>query len=289
MFDRIRKAFSLDAAHGPAADETQVPSMRVADGPLSEWAATQGFGFSADATGSSLALEGKLRGKRWRMEVGKPAREFIRGKELRARAQLGIDENLAVLVMNRPLRDSLEKKAFHIYTDPLQTSLDSNLPEEMRWLAMFDELAWDSLSEDFWSRYSVLSDNREAALAWIDPQLAQVLLDWPDPAPSARGSVHDPAAARQGLPAHGVHAGQHGDAAARGRDFHQGLRVRIERFPGRRGLKHGLSAWTAPRRRGRRTCPVPTWRWRRGALRPDRRQSAGYAHWQKHGPAGSRR
>ena len=185
MFDRIRKAFSRDAAHGPAADETQVPSMRVADGPLSEWAATQGFGFSADATGSSLALEGKLRGKRWRMELGKPAREFIRGKELRARAQLGLDEDLAVLVMSRPLRDSLEKKAFQIYTDPLQTSMDPNLPEEMRWLAMFDELAWDSLSEDFWGRYSVLSDNREAALAWIDPQLAQVMLDWPDPAPSA--------------------------------------------------------------------------------------------------------
>jgi hypothetical protein len=185
MFDRIRKAFSRDAASGHAADETQVPGMRVAEGPLSEWAATQGFGFSADSASSNLALEGKLGGKRWRMEMGKPTREFIRGKELRARAQLGLDENLAVLVMSRPLRESLEKKAFHLYTDPLQTSADPNLPEEMRWLAMFDELAWDGLSEDFWRRYSVLSDSREAAMAWIDPQLAQVMLDWPQPAPSA--------------------------------------------------------------------------------------------------------
>lgn len=185
MFDRIRKAFSRDAATGRAADETQVPGTRVAEGPLSEWAATQGFGFSADSASSNVALEGKVRGKRWRMEMGKPAREFIRGKELRARAQLGIDEDLAVLVMSRPLRESLEKKAFQLYTDPLQTSADPNLPEEMRWLSMFDELAWDSLSEDFWRRYSVLSDSREAALAWIDPQLAQVMLDWPQPAPSA--------------------------------------------------------------------------------------------------------
>ena len=103
--------------------------------------------------------------------------ERIWGKELRARAQLGIDEGRAVLVMNRPLRESLEKKAFKIYTDPLQTSADPNLPEELRWLAMFDELAWDSLSEEFWERYSVLSDSSEAALAWIDPQLAQVMLD----------------------------------------------------------------------------------------------------------------
>ena len=184
MFDRIRKAFSREAVTGQLP-ETQLPTVRVNDGPMSEWAATQGFGFSADPAGNSLALEGKLRGKRWRMEVGKPAREFIRGKELRARAQLGLDENLAVLVMNRPLRDSLEKKAFHIYTDPLQTSMDSNLPEEMRWLAIFDELAWESLSEEFWARYSVLSDSRDAALAWVDPQLAQMLLDWPEPAPGA--------------------------------------------------------------------------------------------------------
>jgi len=44
--------------------------------------------------------------------------EFIRGKELRARAQLGINQDLAVLVMSRPLRESLEKKAFQIYTNP---------------------------------------------------------------------------------------------------------------------------------------------------------------------------
>ena len=187
MFDRIRKAFSREAAGAGvanAADAPGVPGLRLADGPLSEWAATQGFGFSADPTGHAVALEGKLRGKRWRMELGRPARDFIRGKELRARAQLGIDEDLAVLVMSRPLKDALEKKAFHIYTDQLRTSADPSLPEEMRWLAMFDELAWESLPEEFWQRYSVLSDRQETALAWIDPQLAQTLLDWPDPAPS---------------------------------------------------------------------------------------------------------
>lgn len=185
MFDRIRKAFSKETATARVPDETQLPNTRAADGLMSEWAATQGFGYSADPTGNGLALEGKLRGKRWRMELGKPVREFIRGQELRARAPLGIGEDLAVLVMSRPLRESLEKKAFQIYTNPLQTSVDASLPEEMRWLAMFDEMAWDGLSEEFWERYSVLSDSRDAALAWIDPQLAQLMLDWPEPAPSA--------------------------------------------------------------------------------------------------------
>jgi hypothetical protein len=31
----------------------------------------------------------------------------------------------------------------------------------------------------------VLTDNRESALAWLDPQFAQLMTDWPAPAPSA--------------------------------------------------------------------------------------------------------
>lgn len=185
MFDRIRKVFARDGAANRPSEETQLPLTRGGEGPVSEWAATQGFGFSADPTGHGLALEGRLRGRRWRLELGRPTREFIRGKELRARAQLGLDENLSVLVMSRPLRESLEKRAFQIYTDHLRTSADARLPEEMRWLAMFDEIGWDSLPEAFWSRYSVLSDRRETALAWLDSQLAQVMMDWPDPAPTA--------------------------------------------------------------------------------------------------------
>jgi hypothetical protein len=182
MFDRIKKAFSREAAAGRAPIGS---GLRLAEGPMSEWAATQGFGFSADATGQGVALEGKVRDKRWRMELGRPTREFIRGKELRARAQLGIDEDLAVLVMSRPLKESLEKKAYQIYTDDLQTSVDPSLSQEMRWLAMLDEVAWDSLPEEFRDRFSVLSDHRETALAWIDPALAGVMLDWPSPAHSA--------------------------------------------------------------------------------------------------------
>ena len=45
--------------------------------------------------------------------------------------------------MNRPLKESLEKQAYQIYTDQLQTSVDPNLPEEMRWLAMYDEVGWE--------------------------------------------------------------------------------------------------------------------------------------------------
>ena len=61
---------------------------------------------------------------RWRLQLGRPTRDYIRGEELRARAELGIDDDVAVLVMNRPLKEALEKQAYQMYTDSLQTSVD---------------------------------------------------------------------------------------------------------------------------------------------------------------------
>jgi hypothetical protein len=182
MFDRIKKAFSSDAKEPvEAAASTSDP----VHGPVSEWAATQGFGFSVDRTGHGVSLEGKVSGKPWRLQLGSPSRQYIRGDEVRARAELGIDEDVAIVVMSRPLKEALEKQAYQIYTDDLQTSIDSHLPEEMRWLAMYEEVGWDSLPGEFWERYAVMSDRRESALAWVDPALARLMLDWPEPAPSA--------------------------------------------------------------------------------------------------------
>jgi hypothetical protein len=182
MFDRIKKAFSRAA---PEASEPDASPSQMANGPVSEWAATQGFAFSADGTGHGIALEGQVSGRPWRLQLGRPTRHYIRGEEVRARAELGIQNDVAVLVINRPLKDALEKQAYQTYTDPLQTSVDATLPEEMRWLAMFDEVGWEGLPQAFWGRFSVLTDKRENALKWVNPHLARMMLDWPLPAPSA--------------------------------------------------------------------------------------------------------
>lgn len=182
MFERIKKAF----ARPPQDDdrETVGPPSHMASGAISEWASTRGFGFSTDGASGTLALEGRIRGKRWRMELGRPSRNFIRGEELRGRAELGIDEDAAVLVLNRTLKEALEKQAYSIYTDPLQTTADTKLPEELRWLSMYDEVGWEDLPQAFWERYAMLADRRENALAWLDPALAAMLMDWPEPAPT---------------------------------------------------------------------------------------------------------
>lgn len=187
MFHRIKKALTRRTRpreeREPSASST--PASHLSHGPISEWASTQGFAFSVDGSGRGIVLEGRVSGRPWRFQLGRPTRSYIFGEEVRARAELGLENDPAVIIMNRPLREALEKKAYHIYTDPLQTSVDLKLPEEMRWLALYDEVAWDSLPARFWDRYSVLTDRREAAIAWVNPLLAQLMLDWPFPAPSA--------------------------------------------------------------------------------------------------------
>ena len=60
-----------------------------------------------------------------------------------------MSEDVAVLTINRPLKEALEKRAYKMYTDTLQTTEDPGLPEEMRWLAIYDEAGWGTLPPEF--------------------------------------------------------------------------------------------------------------------------------------------
>jgi hypothetical protein len=180
MFDRIKKAFQREAKNGEAA-----PSQFL-HGPVSEWAQSRGMSFSSGAMGHTVSMQGKVGGRPWRMELGRPTRDYIAGEELRARAELGVNDDVGAMIINRPLKEALERRAYSMITDTLQTTADPRLPEEMRWLAMYDEIGWEGPSEAFWGRYAVLSDKREHALAWVDNTIISELMAWPDPAPNAQ-------------------------------------------------------------------------------------------------------
>ena len=183
MFDRLKKVFAR-SEEGPRA---ALPADSTSDSsPVSEWAGTQGFSYFHQDKGQGFLLTGQVRGRPWKLECGPSSRDYIHGEELRARAELAVNADAAVLIMNRPLKESLEKRAYAIYTDSLQTTADPSLPEEMRWLAMYEEFGWSSLVPEFWERYTVLADNRDHALAWVDSNLTELLLSWPQPGPDAQ-------------------------------------------------------------------------------------------------------
>lgn len=192
MFNSLKNALGFGdanksrAAGNKADTQTLGASTGMGTGSkVSEWAGMQGLAFSQRRDGrGGYHVEGKVGGKVWRLEQGQPSRDFIVGTELRARAELGVREDVAVMIMSRRLKNDLDKRAFALYTDSLQTIADPNLPEEMRWLSIYEEVGWESLGDGFLNNYAILADSKDNALAWLNQELVASLMAWPhlDPA-----------------------------------------------------------------------------------------------------------
>ena len=87
MFHRIRKALFRGGGATPGE-----PSRA---GSAAEWAAGRGLGFAQSVSGGTTTLHGKVQGRPWRIEIGRPTRDYIEGEELRARAELRVDDDVA--------------------------------------------------------------------------------------------------------------------------------------------------------------------------------------------------
>lgn len=61
-------------------------------------------------------------------------------------------KEVAVLIVNRPLTEPLEKRAYQMYIDNLHTTADQSLPEEMSWPSIDAQADWDSPPGKFSSR-----------------------------------------------------------------------------------------------------------------------------------------
>lgn len=166
MFDRLRKALGASSADRP------VTNQQVAC-----WAATQRVAIVAQAAEGHFDLGGDLEGHPWRLECGASTRDYVRGLELRGRADVGADPEAAVMVINRTLQEALEGSAYSAITDTLQTTVDATLPEEMRWLAMYEEVAWPELPASFRRHFAVVTDSNEPAQRWVQAPVVSQLLN----------------------------------------------------------------------------------------------------------------
>ena len=172
MFSRIKKALS-------GAPREDVSPSTAQQSRLSEWAGLQGLELEEGAKAAGFQLSGKVGPKTWRLESGRPSRDFIHGEELRARADLGLNPDIAIMVINRPLMETLEQKAFKQYTDGLQTTMNASLSEEMRWLTMYESVNHSAWGVDFRQRMAVVSQDPVHAQRWLDSTLTHGLLHWP--------------------------------------------------------------------------------------------------------------
>ena len=169
MFDRLRKAF---APVGNPQQKTPVSNQEVM-----RWAAAQRLSVVAHATEGHFDLGGTLAGHPWRLECATPTRDYVRGHELRGRVDVQADPDAAVMILNRSLQEALESHAYRVITDSLQTTVNGALPQEMRWLAMFDEVTWPQLPASFGRHYAVVAERLETAQRWVHAPLVSQLLD----------------------------------------------------------------------------------------------------------------
>ena len=168
MFERIKKAFSGE------------PMPREPDDGLAQWAIDHMLSHHRLADGATVA-EGLLHDKPFKAGCAPSTRSYIVGVELMAKAELGLREDVNVILLHRTLKRALDKVAANLFaevTDTLRTT-DRPLPEEVAWLSMYRDAGWPGPSTDFWSRYCVLTDAPEAAREWLDEEVVGQLLDMP--------------------------------------------------------------------------------------------------------------
>jgi len=171
MFDRLRRAFSTSGNSGSA------PGRPVTNRDVARWAANQQLAIVTHATEGHFDLGGDIHGHPWRLECAAPTRDYVQGLELRGRADVGADPDAAVMVINRPLQEILEGTAYTAITDTLQTAVSSSLPEEMRWLSMYEEMAWPGLPASFREHFTVVAERIELAQRWIHAPVVSQLLN----------------------------------------------------------------------------------------------------------------
>ncbi len=115
---------------------------------------------------------GELEG---RVEWGPSQRRYLGSHELRLRGELAMGPQMHALVMPRPLMDSVEGELFSQIVGQVQTRLDEDTPEEMRWLAMSPRLGPGLLGE-LKAHYAGVSSHVPWLSHWLRGPLGERLL-----------------------------------------------------------------------------------------------------------------
>jgi hypothetical protein len=95
--------------------------------------------------------------------------------EFRLRLELPALPDVQALVLDRPLLARLDREVYQQFTDTVQTRLDDETPEEMRWLAMHAKLTPNELGEVLRDRYGALSDDPPWLVHWLAGPVAEAL------------------------------------------------------------------------------------------------------------------
>ena len=166
MLEGLKRLFSGGAA--PA---------RGWDG-LAPWAEARQCSFRGVREAEGFVVEGRLGALPWRLEWGPSQRPYVKGTELRIRAELALPSDLQVVVLNRLLQEQMEKGVFEQYVEGVQTRIDHDTPPEMRWLVMFPKLGGAEMGA-LRERWVALASVKAWLIAWLEGALSSALAKLP--------------------------------------------------------------------------------------------------------------
>ena len=143
--------------------------------PIEEWAAARGAEFKQTRDGQGFLIEqSNVLPGRLRIEWGVSQRSYLPGSELRMRCEMRLHPDLQLMVLCRTLMENLERAVFEAYTDTLKTRVDTDTPEEMRWLVMFPKFN-SAASQIVRQRYGLVGVTKDLTSAWLDGELSEAL------------------------------------------------------------------------------------------------------------------
>ena len=159
---------------------------------VEEWAQQRGMGLRREREGDGFVIDGRTDNTAWRLEWGPTQRHYFEGQELRIRAPLAMSPELHMLLLPRQLMEVLERETFELYTESLQTVIDHQTPEEMRWLVLFQKLpaaelkalrgcGFDAAASSvqglkLWTEGPLIHALQQAVSQWLSPQDRLVLM-----------------------------------------------------------------------------------------------------------------
>lgn len=154
-------------------------------GDVARWAESRKYEFRHVRQAPGFVIDGRQGRTVWRLEWGPSQRGYVRGMELRLRADLGLAHDLQALILSRSLKESMEKDVFEQYVEAVQTRADTQTPPEMRWLVMYPMLSSHDLGT-MREHWAAVANLKPWLLGWLASPLGTEL--------AARKPADDPVA-----------------------------------------------------------------------------------------------
>jgi hypothetical protein len=162
MLDAVRRWFTWGGSL-PAWEE------------FDAWAHAHHWTLKRTIAHDGWAMDHNPRHAGWRIEWGPAQRSFMSSHEFRIRFEVAQNSDVQALVLDRPLLARLDREVYQQFTDNVQTRLDEETPEEMRWLAMHAKLTPNQMGVPLRDRYGAISNDAPWVSRWLAGPLSSAL------------------------------------------------------------------------------------------------------------------